>query len=42
MMRLDIDDPILTKAMAAFFISGACTFTVVFLTYVLWYLGKVD
>tara|TARA_R110002110_G_scaffold195818_2_gene405569 strand:+ start:200 stop:391 length:192 start_codon:yes stop_codon:yes gene_type:complete len=41
-MKLEITSKLLQKAMCAFFFLGACAHGSLFVTYLLWWLGKVD
>jgi len=41
-MKFEISDGMLKTAMAAFLFFGACSYGVMFVTYILWFLGLVE
>jgi hypothetical protein len=42
MMKIDLDEKLLSKVMCAFFGLGACAYGCMFVTYLLWFLGLVN
>jgi len=41
-MKLEITSKLLQKAMCAFFVLGACAHGCLFITYVMWWLGRIE
>ena len=41
-MKLEITSGLLQRAMCAFFFLGACAHGALFVTYLLWWVGKIE